>query len=63
MKCECCKKTLAILKCKECSCSFCSGCIQLEVHICEGIAKRKVKQKLILEKSLPPVVSDKVIRF
>ena len=63
MKCECCKRALAILKCKECSCSYCSGCIQLEVHSCEGVAKRKAQQKLLLEKSLPTVVADKVTRF
>lgn len=63
MKCEFCKKTPAILKCKECSCSFCCGCIQLEVHSCEGVAKRKAQQKLMLEKSLPQIVASKVIRF
>jgi hypothetical protein len=63
MKCEQCKRTPAILKCKECSCSFCCGCIQLEVHSCEGINKKKIQDLALLESKLKLVIAEKVTRF
>lgn len=42
MKCDCCKKSKGLcITCKHCNNSYCSGCIQLEIHKCDNITVRK----------------------
>lgn len=40
MPCGHCKKKGIPIPCKHCEKSFCSKCIQLEIHNCEGIQKK-----------------------
>ena len=54
MKCEECKKRqgLMVLNCKYCNKNFCSRCIQLEIHHCEGIQSKCKEELDNLEKKL-----------
>jgi hypothetical protein len=60
-KCKQCSKKIGFcgIHCKYCLNDFCSGCIQLEIHRCAGIAKKKEEEISNLEKKLPLVESKK----
>lgn len=62
-KCEACLRKPSLLKCKDCSGQFCSGCIQLETHRCPMLDARKQMQLKNLEKVLVKVESQKIVRF
>jgi len=49
-----------ILKCRECSGSFCSRCIQLEVHFCPKLDERTKIEKENLANKLVKVVAPKI---
>ena len=48
MRCnKCSKKKSILLECKYCNISFCSSCIELDIHSCENkneCRKRKLKE-------------------
>ena len=52
MPCDKCKKKGIPMKCNYCPNSYCSRCIQLEMHSCEGIEQSKQKHISNLEKQL-----------
>jgi hypothetical protein len=52
MPCKCCKKKGIPIPCTYCDKSFCSSCIQLEIHGCEGIQKKLDIDKENLGKKL-----------
>jgi len=52
-----------MLKCKECSGNFCSGCIQLEVHTCSGLENKKKEEKELLAKKLPLIIASKIVKL
>jgi predicted nucleic acid binding AN1-type Zn finger protein len=60
MKCICCHKKLAMINCRGCTGTFCSGCILMEAHQCAGIEKMKIASKERLAASLPVVCAPKV---
>jgi predicted nucleic acid binding AN1-type Zn finger protein len=49
-----------ILKCRECSGSFCAKCIQLEVHFCPKLDERTKIEKENLASKLVKVVAPKI---
>ena len=49
-----------ILKCRECSGSFCAKCIQLEVHFCPKLNERTKIEKENLANKLVKVVAPKI---
>ena len=49
-----------ILKCRECSGSFCTKCIQLEVHFCPKLNERTKIEKENLASKLVKVVAPKI---
>ena len=52
MKCAHCKKKTGVtIKCVTCEREYCSGCIQLEIHMCELLHVKIEKEKQILEKN------------
>lgn len=51
------------LTCRECDESFCSRCIQLEVHACPKLDERSKIEKENLSKKLVKVVAPKVQTF
>lgn len=54
MRCAHCKKKVGImtLDCKYCQTSFCTSCISLEKHGCEGMDLYKLKNTQVLEDKL-----------
>ena len=52
MRCQCCKKKGIPIDCKYCTKHFCSRCINLEEHKCEGLQSWKDDYKKRLEKQL-----------
>lgn len=52
-----------ILKCRECSGSFCTRCIQLEAHFCPKLDERSKIEKENLAKKLVKVVAPKMESF
>jgi predicted nucleic acid binding AN1-type Zn finger protein len=52
MGCDKCKRKGVPIDCKYCEQHFCPRCIQLEVHNCDGIQKRKDEHLKQLEKQL-----------
>ncbi len=65
MKCRCCKKKVGItvLDCKYCGISFCSACIMLEKHNCDGLEDYIEKNKKILKEDLNSAVTSKAEKF
>lgn len=61
MKCRCCKKKVGIaaLECKYCGLSFCTSCITLEKHNCDGLDDYIDKNKKDLEEKLKSAVTSK----
>ena len=61
MKCRCCKKKvgIAILDCKYCGLSFCTSCITLEKHECDGLDDYVFKNKKELEEKLNSATTSK----
>ncbi len=52
MACDNCKKKGIGIDCKYCIGSYCSKCIQLEVHLCSGMHEKKKDQILKLKENL-----------
>lgn len=63
MPCDQCKRKGIPIACNYCTGNFCTRCIHLDVHACEGIQKKKDKDMQNLKKSLPTVIKSKVERF
>ena len=61
MPCGKCKKKGIPIPCKYCEGQYCSRCIQLEVHQCEGIEKSKKEHLSHLQKQLAFVPTKKVV--
>ena len=61
VKCKKCNKKIGFfgITCKYCSSDYCSSCIQLEIHECLGIDKKRQEELSNLEKKLPLVQSKK----
>jgi predicted nucleic acid binding AN1-type Zn finger protein len=61
MKCRYCKKKVGIttLDCKYCGLSFCTSCITLEKHNCDGLDDYIDKNKKDLEDKLKSAVTSK----
>ena len=61
MRCQCCRKKVGIMAidCKCCAKKFCSRCITLETHKCEGIEDDIRSKKDDLENKLKSAVTDK----
>lgn len=62
-KCEKCMKKPSLLKCKDCSHNFCTGCIQLETHACPMLSARKQLEKEKLTSKLVKVEAPKIIKI
>lgn len=63
MRCANCKKKGIPLTCKFCSNSFCTSCIQLEIHNCNGINVKRTEELKNLEETLkfePPRKLDSI---
>lgn len=60
---KCRKKGLLTLKCRDCSGEFCTGCIQLETHMCPMLSARKQIEKNDLSSKLVKVEASKVIKI
>ena len=52
MRCGLCNRKGVIIKCTCCPGSFCTWCMQLEVHGCEGVTLKKELHKKDLEKKM-----------
>lgn len=54
MKCTHCKKKkgLSVMDCRYCHSNYCSSCIQLEIHNCQGIQSKCKEELDNLEKKL-----------
>lgn len=65
MKCRCCKKKVGImcLNCKHCGLSFCTSCITLEKHNCDGIDDYIDENKKCLENKLKSATVSKAEKF
>lgn len=65
MRCQCCRKKVGImaLDCKCCAKKFCSKCITLEVHECEGIEDDINNKKKLLKNNLDEAIYDKKGKF
>lgn len=63
MKCPKCLRKPGILKCKDCSGCFCSGCIQLEIHACPNLSARKEIDRNKLQDQLIIVKASKILKF
>ena len=61
MKCQSCRKKVGImaLDCKCCGKKFCTKCITLEVHECEGIEDDINNKKKLLKNTLDEAIYDK----
>ncbi len=61
MRCQCCRKKVGImtLDCKCCGKKFCTKCITLEVHECEGIEDDINNKKKLLKNTLDEAIYDK----
>jgi predicted nucleic acid binding AN1-type Zn finger protein len=61
MRCRCCKKKVGIatLDCKFCGLSFCTSCITLEKHNCDGMEDYVNKNKKELENKLKDATYSK----
>ncbi len=61
MKCQGCRKKVGImaLDCKCCGKKFCTKCITLEVHECEGIEDDINNKKKLLKNTLDEAIYDK----
>ena len=57
---HCKKKNRIMLKCTSCTNEYCSGCIQLEVHMCANMNLKIEKERKILEEKNTRVVSKKI---
>ena len=63
MPCNNCKKKGIPMDCKYCPGKFCSTCINLEKHDCEGLVYKLENCRKLLEKKLIPVVAPKVVKI
>lgn len=65
MKCQCCRKKVGImaLDCKCCGKKFCTKCITLEVHNCDGIEDDINSKKKLLTDKLNEAVYEKKDKF
>ena len=63
MGCENCKRKGIPIECNYCPGSFCSRCICLEAHKCEGLDKKKEMSFKILEKKLIHVEAPKIAKI
>ena len=65
MKCQSCRKKVGImaLDCKCCGKKFCTKCITLEVHNCDGIEDDINTKKKLLTETLNEAVYDKKDKF
>lgn len=63
MGCTKCRKKGVTLKCRDCSGEFCTGCIQLETHMCPMLSARKQIEKNVLSSKLVKVEASKVIKI
>lgn len=52
MGCDLCRKKGIPIKCPYCPGSFCTRCMHLEVHGCEGVTMKKELHKKELEKKM-----------
>lgn len=60
MPCENCKRKGIPMPCNFCSGSYCSRCINLTAHKCEGLQQKMDKDRQVLNDSLKTIVSSKV---
>ena len=65
MKCQGCRKKVGIvaLDCKCCGKKFCTKCITLEVHNCDGIEDDINNKKKLLSDTLNDAIYDKKDKF
>lgn len=61
MRCHCCRKKVGImaLECKSCNHNFCSRCIVLEIHDCDGMNDKVCSDLNKLSKKLQDAVYTK----
>ena len=63
MPCDKCKKKGIPIDCNYCPGKYCSSCINLEEHTCEGIICKQENSRKLLEKKLITVVAPKVVKI
>ena len=61
MRCNCCHKKVGLLtlQCKSCNRNYCSRCILMETHNCEGLKENIEKGKEELQKTLVSALTSK----
>jgi hypothetical protein len=60
MRCDHCKRKRITIECSWCKNQYCSGCIQLEIHMCKNIHLKIEKEKKIIEEKNVQIVSKKI---
>lgn len=60
---QCARRQRLVMPCTSCSGKFCSGCIQLEIHMCPELPARKALELEKLSNANPVVVSSKIIKI
>ena len=60
---QCARRQRVVMPCKLCTGKFCSGCIQLEVHMCPELSAKKAMERTKLTQDNPVVVSPKVVKI
>ena len=61
MKCENCLRKKITVECLSCKNQHCTGCIQIEEHVCECIQAKIQNELKNLEKKLPHIQPKKKI--
>ena len=63
MPCDKCRKKGIPLTCNYCPGKYCSRCINLEEHMCEGIKLKSENDLKFLEKKLVTIIAPKVVKL
>ena len=60
---RCARRQRIVMPCTLCTGKFCSGCIQLEVHVCPELSTKKMLELEKLSKANPVIISAKVTKI
>jgi predicted nucleic acid binding AN1-type Zn finger protein len=60
---QCARRQRLVMPCKLCTGKFCSGCIQLELHMCPELPAKKAFELEKLSNANPVVMASKVIKI
>jgi len=60
---QCARRQRLVMPCKLCTGKFCSGCIQLELHMCPELPAKKALELERLSNANPIVMASKIIKI